>query len=72
MKHKIESDFQVWQERLRPELILHPEMLNQKIKYGHFNPVRRDLVDLPEHWRFSSARNYLGAHSIIQIDPLPV
>ena len=25
-----------------------------------------------EHWRFNSARNYLGEYSIIQIDPLQV
>jgi REP element-mobilizing transposase RayT len=70
-KHKVDSDYQVWQEGLHPILIQSQEMLNQKIEYGHFNPIRRGLVDLPEQWRYSSARNYLGDHSIIRIDELP-
>ena len=70
-KYKVGSDFQVWQECLHPILIQSQEMLNQKIEYCHFNPVRRGFVDAPEHWRYSSARNYLGDHSIIRIDELP-
>ncbi len=71
-RYKIESTFQVWQEGFHPEIILNEEMLVQKIEYVHYNPVKRGYVDLPEHWRYSSARNYvLGDHSIIEIDPLP-
>ncbi|NIR50255.1 transposase, partial [candidate division KSB1 bacterium] len=47
--------------------------LVQKIEYIHFNPVKRGLVDFPEHWRYSSARNFVCEdHSVIQIDPLPL
>jgi len=54
-------------------LIISEEMLVQKIEYIHNNPVKRGLVDLPEHWRHSSARNYvLGDHSLIQLAELPV
>ena len=35
-------------------------MLRQKIEYIHQNPVRRGYVDEPTHWRYSSARNYVG------------
>jgi len=70
-KYKTESDYQVWQEGIHPQLILNEEMLRQKIEYIHCNPVRRGLVDLPEYWRYSSYRNYyLNDHSIIQIDEL--
>ena len=71
-KYKNESTFQLWQEGFHPELILNENMLLQKIEYMHYNPVKRGYVDLPEHWRYSSARNFiLGDHSIIEIDPLP-
>ena len=46
-------------------------MLRQKIEYIHDNPVRRGYVDAPEHWRYSSARNYvLGDQSVLEVDEL--
>ena len=54
-------------------MILNEEMLMQKIEYIHYNPVRHGLVDAPEHWRYSSSRNYLlNDHSVIPIDELPL
>lgn len=35
-------------------------MMREKLKYIHTNPVKRGYVELPEHWRYSSARNYEG------------
>jgi putative transposase len=32
------------------------------------NPVKRGYVDLPEHWRWSSARDYLGLPGAIAVD----
>ena len=26
----------------------------------HYDPVERGFVDLPDHWRWSSARDYAG------------
>jgi len=68
-KYKKASTYQVWQEGIHPMLISSPDMLKQKIDYIHYNPVKRGLVDLPEQWRYSSARNYLlDDHSIIGVD----
>jgi hypothetical protein len=44
-------------------------MVRQKLEYIHHNPVKRGYVDSPEHWRYSSARNYLGEPGLIAIDP---
>ncbi|MBM4067104.1 MAG: transposase, partial [Planctomycetes bacterium] len=72
-KYETESDYQVWQEGIHPQLILNEEMLMQKIEYIHYNPVRHGLVDAPEHWRYSSSRNYLlNDHSVIPVDELPL
>ncbi len=72
-RYKTESCYQVWQEGFHPELIQSEEMLTQKIQYLHFNPVARGYVDRPEHWRYSSARNFVGADEIVlEVDPLPV
>ena len=72
-RHKTESAHQVWQEGVHPQLIINETMLIQKIECIHYNPVKRGLVDLPVHWRYSSARNFeSGDHSILAIDPLPI
>ena len=68
-RHKKQSQYQVWQEGTHPELITNSKMLFQKIEYIHYNPVSRGYVDHPEHWCYSSARNYLcDDHSIIEVD----
>lgn len=41
-------DFNVWSERKRIE----------KLRYMHRNPVKRGLVEQPEHWKWSSFRAY--------------
>jgi hypothetical protein len=43
-------------------------MLIQKLEYVHYNPVKIGLVDRPEEWRYSSARNYYGGDRVLEID----
>ena len=71
-RHKTESEYQFWQEGVHPQLITSIEMLNQKIEYVHFNPVKRGYVTEPEHWVYSSACDYSGKKGIVEIQPLPV
>jgi hypothetical protein len=52
---------------MHPELIADEEMLKQKIEYIHHNPVKRGYVEFAEHWRYSSAKNYLGESGLIEI-----
>ncbi len=58
-RHKIGQDFQVWEEGSHPQLITSVEMLNQKLEYIHYNPVKADFVDDPAYWKHSSYRYYL-------------
>lgn len=66
--HKNDREYQFWQEGVHPELIQNEVMMRQKIEYIHQNPVKRGFVDLPEHWRYSSARDYQGQAGLIEID----
>lgn len=71
-RYKIKSNYQVWQEGYHPVLIMSEQMLRQKLTYMHDNPLKRGFVAAPEHWLYSSARNYLmGDNSIIRLDPWP-
>ncbi len=71
-KHKINQVFQVWQEGFHPKHIVDEAMLNNKINYVHYNPVKRGYIDKPEHWRYSSARDYAGLKELIPIKKLSV
>jgi REP element-mobilizing transposase RayT len=66
--HKIDREYQFWQEGAHAEMILGEEMLRQKLEYIHANPVRRGYVDRAEEWRYSSARNYAGVAGLLEID----
>jgi len=70
MKHKIDSEHQVWEEGSYPNQILDYKTLNQKADYIHNNPVRRGLVAEPKDWYYSSARNVNGLTNPFQIDSL--
>jgi len=67
LRHKTESQFQVWQEGSKPKQIQNDEMMWQKIEYIHMNPVGREYVDDPLEWPWSSARNYAGQEGIIPV-----
>ncbi len=66
-RHKIDRPYQVWQEGSQPKQIQNEGMMRQKLDYIHYNPVKRGYVDLPEHWRYSSARNYLGQPGLVPV-----
>lgn len=67
LDHRTHSQYQLWQEGSHPQQIISDEMMVQKLEYIHNNPVKRGYVDLPEHWRYSSARNYLRLPGLIDV-----
>jgi putative transposase len=68
--HKTQSEHQVWQEGSHPQAIMSDAMMLQKLEYLHNNPVKRGLVASPEHWRYSSAHEWLpGAEVELRCDP---
>ncbi|MFN2343811.1 MAG: transposase [Desulfonatronovibrio sp.] len=66
--HKTDRKYQLWQEGVHAELIMSDKMMRQKLDYIHYNPVKRGYVELPEHWRYSSASNYNDGQGLIEID----
>ncbi|MCL2789889.1 MAG: transposase [Desulfobulbus sp.] len=67
--HKHDRKYQFWQEGSHAEMVFSEHIMREKLEYIHQNPVQRGYVDFPEHWRYSSARNYLGQPGLIEIDP---
>jgi REP element-mobilizing transposase RayT len=66
-RHKLDREFQLWQEGSHPQQIQNERMMRQKLEYMHLNPVKRGYVEDPVHWRYSSARDYAGLEG-----PFPV
>ncbi len=66
-RHKADREFQLWEEGSHPQEINGDEMMLQKLEYMHMNPVKRGFVDEPEHWRYSSARNYKGKPGLLEV-----
>lgn len=67
LKNHRDSEHQVWQEGLHPKQIFTHKILQQKMEYIHFNPVKTGFVENPVHWKYSSAIDYKGGEGIIPV-----
>jgi len=58
-KHlKRTTNYKVWQDGNHPEILTSAKFTKQKLDYIHENPVADEIVDEPEEYRYSSARDY--------------
>ena len=66
---KLLDKFQVWQTPVNSVYIdLHDEdMMNEKIDYIHYNPVRDRIVSHAEDYLHSSARDYIGIKGLVNV-----
>lgn len=61
--------FKFWMDRFDDVVIIKEETLKTKVDYIHYNPVKAELVEKIEDWKYSSARNYLYEdHSVIEVN----
>jgi REP element-mobilizing transposase RayT len=60
--------FKVWMDRYDDVMISTEKAFNIKMNYIHANPVKSELVENMEDWKYSSYRNYIfDDQSIIKI-----
>lgn len=64
------SGYKLWQDGNHPIELSSNEMIQQKLDYIHQNPVVEEIVDEPEYYWYSSARNYAGNKGLLSIDLL--
>jgi putative transposase len=72
-KNSQNLEFQLWQQDNHPIELFDHTVLHQKLDYIHYNPVEAGIVEKPEDYLYSSARNYYdlaGLINIILVDPL--
>jgi hypothetical protein len=59
--------YKFWQDGNEAKPINNFEFLKQKIDYIHNNPVKAEIVEYPEQYKFSSAIDYAGGKGLLNI-----
>lgn len=67
-KHlKKDQKYKVWQDGNKAKEIFSKNFLYEKLNYIHQNPVTDLIVEKPEDYLFSSARNYAGLYNYLDV-----
>jgi putative transposase len=61
---------QFWQQNNKPIELWTPSVIQQKLDYIHYNPVEVGVVEYPEQYLYSSARNFAGGVGLIELEVL--
>lgn len=59
---------QFWRQDNHPIELSTNWLMDQKLAYIHNNPVEAGIVDEPESYLYSSARDYSGRRGLIEIN----
>ena len=62
------KDYQLWRHDNQPIEVFSSRFIKQKVNYIHMNPVNEGLVTCAVYWKYSSARNYAGDQTVLEID----
>ena len=69
-QHSKNKNYQVWTHENHAIYLYSPEFIAEKLEYLHQNPVRAGIVVNAEDYLYSSARNYSGQESVLEIELL--
>ena len=61
------KDYKVWQDGYHAIECFNHHTLAQKLDYIHNNPVKAEIVALPEEYLYSSAKNYLNEKGLLDV-----
>ena len=64
------TKYQFWIQDNYPIELISPKWILQKLDYIHSNPVTAGIVDVPNDYLYSSAKDYYGEKGILDIDIL--
>lgn len=63
-----EGGIQLWQHDLHPIWLRRTDIIEQKLRYIHRNPVEEGLVEEPHHYLYSSARDEAGLPGMLKLE----
>jgi len=67
LKNNNNKNWQLWQQHNHPIELSANKVFDQKLEYLHYNPVAAGYVESPEHWLYSSARDYYGLPGKLEV-----
>lgn len=67
---KADAGNQIWQHDLHPIWLRRPDIIQQKLRYIHRNPVEEGLVEEPHHYLYSSARDEVGMPGMLKLSTI--
>jgi len=71
-RHSRNENYQMWTHENHALVIYSPQFAFEKLEYLHNNPVRAGFVRKPEDYIYSSASNYAGTESVLEILKLDI
>jgi REP element-mobilizing transposase RayT len=66
-RHKRNSKYQIWTHENHAVELISTKFVEQKLNYIHENPVRAGIVESPEDYLYSSARNYSSLPTFLNV-----
>ncbi len=67
IKNPNNTTFQFWQQDNHPVELDNNSMIDQRVDYIHNNPVKAGIVNKPEDYVYSSARDYCDEIGLVKI-----
>lgn len=67
LESKKHQKYKFWQDSYHPVELSTNFLMDQKLDYIHNNPVKDGVVDKPEEYCYSSARNYCGLPGLLKV-----
>ncbi len=65
---KQEKGIRLWQFGNHPIELFNTQVAQQKLNYLHLNPVKAEIVEHPEEYLYSSARDYVGKPGLLEVE----
>jgi len=62
------KNYQFWRQDYHPIELSTNTIMEQRLDYLHNNPVEAGIVEEPEHYLYSSARDYAGMKGLLNIE----
>jgi REP element-mobilizing transposase RayT len=66
--YKRVDKYKIWQDGNHPIYLFDQRIALQKLNYIHNNPVVDGTVSEPEHYLYSSARDYAGMKGLLDVE----
>lgn len=70
--HRANKVYQLWTHENHAMILYSNQFIKEKINYIHENPVRAGIVERPEDYLYSSARNYARLEAPLEIPLLVI